>query len=106
MLVKDWMSKPAITIDADAVLEDAINLLQSQEISKLPVMQRKQLVGMVTDQDIKAATAFDILSSISPDRPDLRLSTVISDIMTKSSDLQKISFFSTPLPDKAEFLLC
>ena len=33
MLVKNWMSKPAITVNSDAMQVDAINLLQKNEIS-------------------------------------------------------------------------
>jgi predicted transcriptional regulator len=32
MLVKHWMSKPAITINADATIQDAIGLLKQHEI--------------------------------------------------------------------------
>jgi acetoin utilization protein AcuB len=62
MLVKNWMSQPAITIDADDSAEDAVRLTKRHEIHMLPVMQNRQLVGIVTDRDIKRSTASDGLS--------------------------------------------
>ena len=47
MLVKNWMSKPAITIDADASMHDAIKLLKDHNIKMLPVMEKGNLVGIV-----------------------------------------------------------
>jgi acetoin utilization protein AcuB len=62
MLVKNWMSKPAITIDADASMHDAIKLLKDHNIKMLPVMEKNNLVGVVTDRDIKRASASDATS--------------------------------------------
>ncbi|MGD9373303.1 MAG: CBS and ACT domain-containing protein [Desulfobacterales bacterium] len=102
MLVKDWMSKPAITIDADALLTDAIKLLRKHEIHMLPVMQHKRLVGMVTDQDLKRASAPDYSSSTSFVGLDHRLQKTISEIMTISP--VTISYNQT-IEDTAELLL-
>lgn len=55
MLVKYWMSKEVITIDADSPITDAANLLEEHEIHILPVMDHGALVGIVTDHDIKRA---------------------------------------------------
>ena len=62
MLVKNWMSKPVITIDADASMNDAIKLLKNHNIKMLPVMEKGKLVGIVTDRDLKRASASDATS--------------------------------------------
>ena len=62
MLVKNWMSKPAITIDAEASMNDAIKLLKNHNIKMLPVMEKGKLVGIVTDRDLKRASASDATS--------------------------------------------
>ena len=82
MLVKNWMSKPAITVNADAKLADAINLLEKHEIHMLPAMEGARLVGIVTDQDLKRAGVPDYTSSTSPNGPDSRLQMAIREIMT------------------------
>jgi acetoin utilization protein AcuB len=102
MLVKNWMSKPAIIVNADAMLVDAINLLQKHEIHTLPVMAGVRLVGIVTDQDLKNASAPDCTSSTSPNGLDHRLQKAISEIMTLNP--VTISYNQT-IEDAAELLL-
>ncbi len=46
MLVKNWMSKPAITIDEDESMYEAIKLLKNHNIKMLPVMEKGKLVGI------------------------------------------------------------
>lgn len=60
MLVKNWMSQPAITVDADTLLQEAHRLAKRHEIHMLPVLQDGRLAGIVTDRDMKAASASDI----------------------------------------------
>jgi acetoin utilization protein AcuB len=62
MLVKNWMSKPAITIDENASMNDAIKLLKNHDIKMLPVMRKGNLVGVITDRDLKRASASDATS--------------------------------------------
>ncbi|ABK19621.1 CBS domain-containing protein [Syntrophobacter fumaroxidans] len=53
MLVKDWISATPITVDADASVGQAIDLLNNNHLSMLPVMQDGKLVGAVTDLNLK-----------------------------------------------------
>ena len=62
MLVKHWMSKQVITIDADDSMNDAIHLLKKHDINMLPVMKKGKLVGIVTDRDLKRASASDAIT--------------------------------------------
>jgi acetoin utilization protein AcuB len=57
MLVKNWMSKPVITADKNASMQDAAGLLKEHGIKMLPVMDNDKLVGVVTDRDLKRASA-------------------------------------------------
>jgi len=59
MLVKDWMSKTVITVDVNDSLHGAMKLLKQNNISMLPVMKKGKLVGIVTDRDLKRASASD-----------------------------------------------
>lgn len=59
MLVKNWMSKKVITIDENDSMQDAINLIKQHKINMLPVMKKDKLVGVVTDRDLKKASASD-----------------------------------------------
>ena len=59
MLVKNWMSKDVITIDADDSMQNAIYILQEHKIKILPVMEKDHLVGIITDRDLKKASPSD-----------------------------------------------
>jgi acetoin utilization protein AcuB len=59
MLVKDWMSKPVITVTPEDVMSKAITLVKEHKIRCLPVLRDEQLVGIVTDRDLKRASASD-----------------------------------------------
>jgi acetoin utilization protein AcuB len=84
MLVKNWMSKPVITIDADASMNDAIKLLKNHNIKMLPVMEKGKLVGIVTDRDLKRASASDATSLEIHELLYLISKIQIREIMTKN----------------------
>jgi len=59
MLVKNWMSKDVITVNINESLIDAVKLLKHNDIGRLPVMKKGKIVGIVTDRDVKRASASD-----------------------------------------------
>ena len=59
MLVKNWMHKTVITVDEDDSMHDAIKRLKEHDIRMLPVMKKNKLVGIITDRDLKRASASD-----------------------------------------------
>ncbi len=59
MLVKNWMSKKVVTIDTNDSMSHAIKLLKENKIRMLPVVKNSRLVGIVTDRDLKQASASD-----------------------------------------------
>ena len=59
MLVSNWMSKNVITVDVDDSMHDAMKRMKEKEIRMLPVLKKGKLVGVVTDRDIKRASASD-----------------------------------------------
>ena len=60
MLVKDWMTKPAVTVDADASVAKAVKLLKRHEINMLPVLADNMLAGVIANADIQRASAAGI----------------------------------------------
>jgi acetoin utilization protein AcuB len=57
MLLKNWMTRDPITVDPDASMMDAEQLMKENSIRCLPVMKGGKLVGILTDHDIKASSA-------------------------------------------------
>ena len=83
MLVKNWMSKKVITIDADDSMQDAMGLLKEHGIRRLPVMKKGKLVGIVTDRDLKKASASDATTLEIHELLYLLTAVKVKDIMTK-----------------------
>lgn len=50
--VKDIMSSPLVTIDANAAVEEAAQIMARKRIKKLPVVDKDKLVGVVSTSDI------------------------------------------------------
>ena len=84
MLVKHWMSKQVITIDANDSMNNAIHLLKKHNIKMLPVMKQGKLVGIVTDRDLKSASASEATSLEIHELLYLISKIKIKEIMTKN----------------------
>lgn len=57
MLVRERMSHPVITVNAEASLKDALDLMRREHIRRLPVVNKRgQLVGIVTETDLAKAS--------------------------------------------------
>lgn len=54
------MSTPVIAISYDATLEEASKLMIEKHVSKLPVVQDKKLVGVITSTDVIRAEPMQI----------------------------------------------
>ena len=83
MLVRKWMSKDVIAVDADDSMQQAINLMKEHHSRLLPVMKNAMLVGVVSDGDLKKASASSAVPLDVQDLLYLTYKTKIRDIMTK-----------------------
>ncbi len=55
MSVKEWMAPNPVTIEDNASIMKANQLMKEYDIRRLPVVKQGELVGIVTDRDIKEA---------------------------------------------------
>jgi acetoin utilization protein AcuB len=83
MLVLNWMSKPAISVESGDSMADATKLLKEKNIRFLPVVERGKLVGVITDGDLKRASASDATSLDIHELFYLISKIKVKDIMTK-----------------------
>lgn len=83
MLVKHWMSKNAITIEEDDSMQHALSLMKANKIRMLPVMKNGKLVGIVSDTDLKRASASDATTLDVHELLYLISKIKVHDIMTK-----------------------
>lgn len=83
MLVGNWMTKDVISVDVNDSMQDAARLIRKHKIKRLPVMENGKLVGIVTDRDLKRASASDVTTLEIHELLFLISEIKISDIMTK-----------------------
>ena len=83
MLVKNWMSKDVITVDVNDSMHDAMKHLKEHDIRLLPVMKKGKLVGIVTDRDLKKASASDATTLEIHELLYLLTKIKVKDIMTR-----------------------
>ncbi len=84
MLVENWMSKDVVTVDVNDSMQYATRLLKEHKIRGLPVMEKGKLVGIVTDRDLKRASASDATTLEIHELLYLISKIKIKDIMTKN----------------------
>lgn len=53
MLVREYMTSPAITVAPDTSVQDAEKMLREHRIRRLPVVERGKLVGIVTQAKLR-----------------------------------------------------
>lgn len=63
MLVKNRMSNPVITVEPDMPIMDALNLMKTKQIRRLPVVDgNNKLIGIVSNEDLLNAGPSDATS--------------------------------------------
>ena len=102
MLVKDWMSETVITVDVNDSMQEAMNRLKENNISMLPVMKKGKIVGIVTDRDLKRASASDANTLEVHELLFLITKIKVKDIMTENPVTLPLDF---TVEEAAEVLL-
>jgi acetoin utilization protein AcuB len=102
MLVKNWMSKDLITVDVEDSMQDAMKLLKENDIRMLPVMKKGKLVGIITDRDLKRASASDATTLEIHELLYLLSEIKVKEIMTKDPITVR---FDHTLEETAQVLL-
>jgi acetoin utilization protein AcuB len=59
MLVKNWMSKNVVTVDAEDSMQHASALMKENNVRMLPVLRKGELVGVLSETDVKRSSASD-----------------------------------------------
>lgn len=80
--VNNWMSDDPVTVSPRASLADAYDLMQENEIRRLLVVERDELVGIVTWSDIQRAVASWLDEQGDMKRRSLMSDRKVSDVMT------------------------
>ena len=87
MQIKNLMSEDLITIDKDQNLSDALKLLRKHNVSRLPVTNNKELVGIISERDIADKLGSSKYESMPASR--LHISSVmVKDVFTVPQTMQ------------------
>jgi CBS domain-containing protein len=117
MKVVDVMTKNPLTITAAETIGQADELMSENNIRQIPVVDGHELVGIVTDRDIRSFLSDALLAN--PDRREKALRTEVRDVMTTEplflapdDDLEEAvemlieqKFGALPVVDEAEGLV-
>jgi len=52
MLVRDYMTQDLVTIEPEARLSDALNMMRARNVHRLPVVEDNLLIGIVSEKDL------------------------------------------------------
>jgi acetoin utilization protein AcuB len=80
MKVVDVMTKNPLTVTPTETIGEADDLMNTNRIRQLPVVQEKRLVGIVTDRDIRSFLTGSLLES--PEARERALASAVREIMT------------------------
>ena len=87
MQIKNLMSEELITVDKDQNLSDALKLLRKHNVSRLPVTNNKELVGIISERDIANKLGSSKYESMPASR--LHISSVmVKDVFTVPETMQ------------------
>ena len=78
--VVEVMTREPLTVTATETIGEADDLMSQNKILQLPVVKGKELVGIITDRDIRSFLSGSLLAS--PDQREMALKTRIREIMT------------------------
>jgi acetoin utilization protein AcuB len=84
MLVRDVMQSKLITIDPETTLPQAMRLAAERRVRHLPVVQDGDLIGIVSDRDLKQAMASPATSLEAHELTYLLNRLTVGEIMTRA----------------------
>ena len=102
MKVSDRMTRDVVTLEEEQSLRDALSLQQRHKIRHIPIVTDGDVVGILTDRDLKRASP-SLLSGISQEKYDELLdSTLVSQVMTRTPQTVTPE---TPIREVAKILM-
>ena len=107
LTIRQVMTSPVTTVTMDTPLEEAARIMADQKIGGLPVLDKDELVGIITETDI-----FKILIELLGARtPGLRVTVVVPEergslaklaqaLADKCGNILSLVTYAAPTPDK------
>jgi acetoin utilization protein AcuB len=89
MLVREHMTPDPISVGQDASIVEAAKLMKEKEVRRFPVLRGNELIGIVTDRDLRSAAPSEVISfdaeerQLMPELHDLLAKVKIKDVMSR-----------------------
>jgi len=84
MLIGERMAHPVISVNPGLSVTEALKLMKSEHIRRLPVVQNGKLVGIVTEKDLLYASPSPATSLNIWEMYDLLSKVIVGDVMSKN----------------------
>ncbi|GMV79186.1 MAG: hypothetical protein AMXMBFR7_03700 [Planctomycetota bacterium] len=101
MKISEIMRAPAKTISPEAGLDRALVMMRQQRIRHLPVVENGQLVGLITDRDLR-------LSMVESEGPEKHPPGMYLPALTKVRTVMiqdvLVTYPEDPVPEKAQLM--
>jgi acetoin utilization protein AcuB len=62
MLVKEYMTPNPVSVDGDCSILEAAELMKKRNVRRFPVVRADELIGIVTDRDLRSAAPSQVVS--------------------------------------------
>ncbi len=82
MKVEEWMVKNPIVVTRDQKIQDCIDLMREHSIRHLPVVEKKKLIGLVTESDLREVFLATLIEDVTIE------GVMISDPLTVTPDTE------------------
>jgi acetoin utilization protein AcuB len=99
MLIKEYMTPQPVTVDEDTSVLDAAEMMKERKFRRFPVLRGDELIGIVTDRDLRSAAPSQVISfdeeerKLMPELHDMLARVKIGEIMTH--DVLTVDFEQT-----------
>ena len=91
MLVSEYMTADPVSVGENASILDAAELMKDKKVRRFPVLRDGELVGIVTDRDLRSAAPSQVVSLDGKERQLMpELHSLLSDIKIKDIMSRKI----------------
>lgn len=80
MRVEDIMTRDAITLNPGDTIGQADEIMNEYRIRQIPIVDRKELLGIITDRDIRSFLSGRLFSN--PEERERTLNTKVASVMT------------------------
>ncbi|MEN8177620.1 MAG: putative nucleotidyltransferase substrate binding domain-containing protein [Pseudomonadota bacterium] len=92
--VSNLLNKAPVLVAADTSIKDTAQVMTDRNVSSIMLMQQNQLVGMITDSDLRRRC---VASNVSPDEPASRIMSRSLETIQKGALLQQALMTMTRL---------